>query len=404
MDPVLKLSHVSKNFIIPSERHTSLKSKTLAVGRKPENKMFKVLKDISFSIRPGEFLAIVGKNGSGKSTLLKTIAGIYVPNDGYIEVNGRISPFLELGVGFNPELTARENVYLNGAILGLEKKEIDGLFDEIISFAELERFVDQKLKNFSSGMQVRLAFSVAIRAHAPILLMDEVLAVGDANFQKKCFSVFESMKQEGRTLIFVSHDLSSIRRFCDRVIVLKNGRIDFDGPTEEGLERYESNMKLDTEDRLKYEMERKNSHPKHFQYIEVLSKSMRQGKNKSLVFKQDAGELELEVTLRAKKDLENVNVGFEVRSLTDYTLFFLNTKKAGQKIKFKEGEVKTFVFKFSNFMAEGNYEIYFAAADLKTNDFYFSQEHFLRFIIEKSEYSGGLFSPEFELTIKDREG
>jgi len=397
----LELKNVSKEFIIPSERHTSLKSRALSMGRKNSFNRFKVLRNISFTVNEGEFLAIVGRNGSGKSTLLKTIAGIYVPNSGEVIVNGRISPFLELGVGFNPELTARENVYLNGAILGLTKKEIDQLFDEIISFAELERFVDQKLKNFSSGMQVRLAFSVAIRAHAPILLMDEVLAVGDTNFQKKCFAVFESLKQQGRTLIFVSHDLSSIRRFCDRVIVLNGGKIDYDGPTEKGLDHYEKNTKIDEAERLKYELNKQNSDPKTYRYLDVVSKQMRQGKNKSLVFQQDKGSLELEVSLKSKKDLKDLNVGFDVRSLTDYTLFFINTKKLGQKVNIAEGETKKFTFKFDNFLAEGNYEVYFVVADNKTNDFYFNQEHFLRFIVEKSDKSGGLFSPEFDISIEE---
>ncbi len=185
---------------------------------------FKALSDISFEVKRGEFFGIVGRNGSGKSTLLKMLAGIYVPSRGKIKINGPLSPFIELGVGFNPELSARDNVFLNGSILGLTRSEIAAKFDEIIHFAELEDFVDQKLKNFSSGMQVRLAFSIAIRAQADILLIDEVLAVGDSSFQKKCFDVFREMKQQGRTIVFVTHDMTNVQEFCDRVLVIHDSK------------------------------------------------------------------------------------------------------------------------------------------------------------------------------------
>jgi ABC-type polysaccharide/polyol phosphate transport system ATPase subunit len=181
------------------------------------------LNDVNVDIRRGEFFSIIGRNGSGKSTLLKILAGIYQPTQGKVKISGRLSPFIELGVGFNPELSARDNIFLNGAILGLDRKQIATQFDEIIGFAELEDFVDQKLKNFSSGMLVRLAFSVAIRAHAEILLIDEVLAVGDFEFQQKCFKVFRQLKAAGRTIIFVSHDLGAISEFSDRVLVLDRG-------------------------------------------------------------------------------------------------------------------------------------------------------------------------------------
>jgi ABC-type polysaccharide/polyol phosphate transport system ATPase subunit len=191
--------------------------------RSPGYRRLEALRDVNLEIRTGEFFGIIGRNGSGKSTLLKILAGIYQPTQGKVKVSGRLSPFIELGVGFNPELTARDNIFLNGAILGLDHKDVAAQFDEIIGFAELEDFVDQKLKNFSSGMQVRLAFSVAIRAHAEILLIDEVLAVGDFEFQQKCFRVFRQLKAEGRTIIFVSHDLSAISEFSDRVMVLDRG-------------------------------------------------------------------------------------------------------------------------------------------------------------------------------------
>src|ERR1035437_7356190 len=189
-------------------------------------RIMEALRDVSFEVSAGEFIGIIGHNGSGKSTLLKILSRIYRPDAGVVAVEGKVSPFLELGVGFNPELTARENIFLSGAILGLGRAELHRLFDEIIGFAELEQFVDHKLKNFSSGMEVRLAFSLAIQAHAEILMMDEVLAVGDASFQQKCFDIFARYKREGRTVVLVTHELGAVMTYCDRALLLDHGRRD----------------------------------------------------------------------------------------------------------------------------------------------------------------------------------
>lgn len=215
-----------KSFRLPHEQHSGVKQ--LVVGLfngKRGYETQKVLKDVSFEIKKGEFFGIVGRNGSGKSTLLKLLAGIYVPNKGLVQVNGSLTPFIELGVGFNPELTGRENVLLNGALLGFSRDEMLEMYDDIVTFAELEKFMDQKLKNYSSGMQVRLAFSIAIRAQSDVLLIDEVLAVGDAAFQQKCFDYFDLLKREKRTIIFVSHDMESVKKYCDRAVYLRNGKI-----------------------------------------------------------------------------------------------------------------------------------------------------------------------------------
>lgn len=222
---IIEAENISKTFRIPHEKHATLKQAALGFlnFKKKAFTDLDVLKEVSFNIKKGEFFGILGKNGSGKSTLLKILAGIYTYS-GKLTIHGRISPFLELGVGFNPELTGYENIYLNGAILGLTKKEVDEKLEEIIDFAELEQFMDQKLKNYSSGMQLRLAFSVAIHAHAPIILLDEVLAVGDIRFQEKCFRIFKKMKEEGRTIVFVSHDMSAMEKFCDRILLLNEGK------------------------------------------------------------------------------------------------------------------------------------------------------------------------------------
>lgn len=224
--PIVKVDHLYKSFRLPHEKHNGIKQAIIGVFRgKRGYETQHVLNDISFEIYPGEFFGIVGRNGSGKSTLLKLLAGIYTPDKGAAHIAGTVTPFIELGVGFNPELSGRDNVYLNSALLGMSRKEVDAIYDEIVSFSELERFMDQKLKNYSSGMQVRLAFSIAIRARSDVLIMDEVLAVGDASFQKKCFEVFRKLKQEGRTIILVTHDMGNVEKFCDRVLILNKGEI-----------------------------------------------------------------------------------------------------------------------------------------------------------------------------------
>lgn len=220
----VKVESVHKKFIVPHERQNSLKQTVFNLFKQKRYTTFYALNNINFEVKPGEFYGIIGRNGSGKSTLLKILAQIYQPSSGKVKINGKISPFIELGVGFNMDLTGRENVYLNGAILGITRQETDKLFDEIVAFAELEDFIDQKLKNYSSGMQVRLAFSIAIRAHRGILLIDEVLAVGDSAFQKKCFQSFYDLKRNGNTIIFVTHDMSAVKRFCDRVLIIDKGK------------------------------------------------------------------------------------------------------------------------------------------------------------------------------------
>jgi ABC-type polysaccharide/polyol phosphate transport system ATPase subunit len=226
---------VSKAFRLPHEQYHTLKERVLHPFKFRGYNQFDALKDVSVEVEPGEFFGIVGRNGSGKSTLLKCIAGIYQTDSGEIDVNGRLSPFIELGVGFNPDLTARDNVLINATMLGLTRRQAKERFDDIIAFAELEQFLDLKLKNYSSGMQVRLAFSVAVQVDADILLVDEVLAVGDAAFQQKCYEQFQRMKDEGRTIVLVTHDMGAVARFCDRAMLLERGLVVDEGePTAIG--------------------------------------------------------------------------------------------------------------------------------------------------------------------------
>jgi ABC-2 type transport system ATP-binding protein len=236
----IKVSGVFKNFKLPHERTSSIKSGIVNVFRKRSKRITTqhALRNINFEVKEGEFFGIVGRNGSGKSTLLKILAEIYQPTKGEVSVNGKLVPFIELGVGFNPELTGRENVYLNGALLGFSKKEIDARYDDIVEFAELKDFMDQKLKNYSSGMQVRLAFSVATRAEADILLVDEVLAVGDANFQRKCYEYFKSLKKSRKTVVFVTHDMNAVREYCDRAVLIEDSKLIFEGKAADVANEY----------------------------------------------------------------------------------------------------------------------------------------------------------------------
>lgn len=234
----IKVEHLSKTFKIPHEKISSVRGVVVNAFRKKTYEEFQALDDISFEVGKGEFFGIIGRNGSGKSTLLKILAGIYQQDKGTAEINGMISPFLELGIGFNPELSGRDNVYLNATVLGMTKKQIDEKFDSIVAFSELERFIDQKLNRYSSGMHVRLAFSVAIHANREILLMDEVLAVGDANFQEKCLEQFEKIRSAGKTIILVSHDVNTIVKYCDRVLLLRDGKKVFLGNPKGAVEHY----------------------------------------------------------------------------------------------------------------------------------------------------------------------
>jgi ABC-2 type transport system ATP-binding protein len=251
----ISVKNVSKQFSIPHEKISSLKIAFINLFKKNNHETFYALKDVSFEVKKGEFFGILGRNGSGKSTLLKILAHVYTADKGSAKINGLISPFLELGIGFNPELSGRDNIYLNATVLGLTEKEIDAKFDSIVAFSELERFIDQKVKNYSSGMSVRLAFSVAIHANREILLMDEVLAVGDSNFQSKCLREFAKYKEQGKTVILVTHDIGTVQRYCDRAILLRNGEIAMIGSAEEVGNEYIYQNMSDEEKRIIKEQE-----------------------------------------------------------------------------------------------------------------------------------------------------
>lgn len=238
MTAAVEVVDVAKSFRLPHQRRTTLKEYFLHPFTRSTYEVQHAVEGVSFTIEKGEFFGIIGPNGSGKSTLLKIVAGIYRQDRGTVRLSGLLSPFIELGVGFNPELTARDNVRINGTLLGLSRNELARRFDDIVEFAGLERFIDQKLKNFSSGMQVRLAYSIAIQVDFDILLLDEVLAVGDQEFQDKCLATFRGFREAGKTVIFVSHDLDSVERYCDRALLMRGGRPQLLGAPSEVIAAY----------------------------------------------------------------------------------------------------------------------------------------------------------------------
>ena len=243
----VKVDHVSKFFKLPTESTQSLRTSLVnrfrgIKGYKEQN----VLKDISFEVEKGDFYGIVGRNGSGKSTLLKIISEIYIPEKGTVTIDGKLVSFIELGVGFNPELTGRENVYMNGAMLGFSTEEVDVMYNDIVEFAELGEFMNQKLKNYSSGMQVRLAFSVAIKAQGDILILDEVLAVGDEAFQRKCNDYFMERKHSGKTTILVTHDMNAVKKYCNKAVLIENGLVKVVGNPDDVANQYSLDNATDT--------------------------------------------------------------------------------------------------------------------------------------------------------------
>ena len=236
----IKVTHVSKDFKLYYDRANTLKEKLLFFSKKNKSKdtVLHVLQDINLSIEKGESVALIGTNGSGKSTLLKLMTKIIYPNKGKITTNGKLTSLLELGAGFHDDFTGRENIYFNASIFGLTKKEIDEKVDEIIEFSELQEFIDNPVRTYSSGMYMRLAFSVAINVQADILLIDEILAVGDQHFQEKCFNKLEELKESGKTIVIVTHSMNQVKQFCDRAIWLYKGKVKMDGNVDQVLEEY----------------------------------------------------------------------------------------------------------------------------------------------------------------------
>ncbi len=328
MNPVVEVSHLRKRFLLPLDKSSTLKYRVTHWRSSSRYRDLIALNDISFDIPPGQFLGIAGPNGCGKSTLLKILCKIYKADSGYARVNGEFSAFLELGVGFNPELTARENIFLGGAMLGLTRAQLRDKVDEVFAFAELEDFAEQKLKNFSSGMQVRLAFSVAILAQTDLLVMDEVLAVGDASFQEKCFDTFSRYKREGKTIVLVSHALSSLEEYCDRVILLNRGEIIADGPAVEVTSTYHrmvADHALAAERDIGGELNRGD--PSHWgsRDVEFVAVNLIDGSGQKARRFDTGAPMTLDMQLLVNRDIGDVVCGMAIRRADGLLLAGTNT-------------------------------------------------------------------------------
>ena len=339
----IKVDHVSKDFILPHEKINSIKSIFTSAAKKRNGKKETqhALKDISFEIKKGEFFGIVGRNGSGKSTLLKILAGIYQPTNGSVKTNGKLVPFIELGVGFNPELTGRENVFLNGAILGFSENEVANMYEDIVNFAELERFMDQKLKNYSSGMQVRLAFSMAVRADAEILLIDEVLAVGDADFQRKCFEYFKKLKKDNTTVVFVSHDMDAVRQYCERAVLIEDSNLVESGDAQSIAKSY-TQMFIENTD-----VQEDHASKKWGDKTAVIT-------NPSVDY--DGSKIIFSYTIKANTEVDSIIYGFSVRDNQGLKLIATNNKLMNEpSITLSKSQTIRITYTFDNVLNDGEY-------------------------------------------------
>ncbi len=395
----VKVEHLTKSFKIPLESSNGLKQKLINTikGRKGY-RTFTPLSDISFEIKKGEFFGIVGRNGSGKSTLLKSIAGIYTIESGKVSVDGTLIPFIELGVGFNAELSGRENVYLNGALLGFSNKEMAAMYDEIVDFAELHDFMEERLKNYSSGMQVRLAFSIAIRAKGDILLLDEVLAVGDESFQRKCYEYFAELKREGRTVILVSHSMESVQQFCTKALLLNDGNI----------ELIADPIKVATEySRLNrpQEVHHKQLDEPRVVYDNVQDLNVKihtdSGPDLTQVVTGNDKYLRITNTISLKKSVKDAFFGFTIRKQNGELVYWYTTESPNaQIIEFKQGKAFNVEFEIQNIFGEGKYEI---GVYIRSNDRtieYLAEDNAHSFKVVDRGRNGWISHPNVKVSIK----
>lgn len=377
----IEVKNIKKSFYLPHHKNDSLKSAITQVfkAREKGGKTFDALRDVSFNVEKGDFFGILGRNGSGKSTLLKIISDIYRPTKGSVRHDGKLVSFIELGVGFKAELTGRENVFLNGALLGFSKDEVAAMYDDIVSFAELEEFMEQKLKNYSSGMKVRLAFSVAIRARADILILDEVLAVGDAAFQRKCNDYFKTLKDDGKTVILVTHSMGAVREYCNKAVVVESGKIIFQGDADGAADKYLDLFKerkkdtgSDQEDGVVSDVE--------LQGVSVLQT----GKvAKKIKFKSD---FSVEIKVKASKAYDNVAMGMYFYDNRDRSIVVFSSKAYGKMVLNKG--VNTIVFDIQNVFANGDYYINFAIEDAVTKKLLVQKHNISPFAVDSSGTEG----------------
>lgn len=352
----IKVQDVHKRFFLPHHKDDQIKSRFInALTKKKKGGEWQLaLNGISFEVEKGDFFGVLGRNGSGKSTLLKIISEIYQPTSGKVEKHGKLVPFIELGVGFKQELTGRDNVYLNGAMLGFSRKEIDAMYDEIVEFAELENFMDQRLKNYSSGMKVRLAFSIAIRSEADILLLDEVLAVGDAAFQRKCYNYFQKLKDNKQTIILVTHSMSAVKEYCTKAILIEDGKIIESGEAARVADRYLDLFNKPEAIGLSKKVISETDTPVYISEIKTID----QDKNITNNFSAEDATITLLVTLSANSNFDNPVIGFSIKDNQDRPVVAFNTEDVDFKIdNLVKGESVEIRVVIQNILNDGTYRI-----------------------------------------------
>lgn len=409
----LTVEHVGKYFKLPTEDSSEIKQLFINWTRGIKGyKKQEVLKDINFTVNKGDFFGIVGRNGSGKSTLLKVISGIYTPNKGKVHINGTLIPFIELGVGFNPELTGRENIYLNGALLGFTKKQIDDMYQDIVDFAELHDFMDQKLKNYSSGMQVRLAFSVAIKARGDILVLDEVLAVGDEAFQKKCNDYFYDAKREGKTIILVTHSMDAVRQFCNKAIFINEGRIEAAGNPNVVANKYSDLFRKEYIKKIK-EDDNDNDDKDSDKYCDVelelihveQIKSGQWMKTKLVEFHKD---YRINLKFRLKQDYLRAKMGVQIVDRAGRTVHSFTSNALGlHKFSLRKG-LNRVAIESENVLGEGDYTVRIMLYDESNGRELFVDNEALHFIVIDQDVvkvsKFGLTHPQYKFMVNDENG
>ena len=393
-EPIIQVRGVSKDFLLPHLRRNTLKSYVVNAFRgRRVLEVQHALRDIDFDIPRGEFFGVVGRNGSGKSTLLKIMAGIYKPTGGHVTVDGRLIPFIELGVGFNHELTGRDNVYLNGAMMGFSKTEVDAIYDDVVAFAELEEYMDQKLKNYSSGMQVRLAFSLATRASGDVLLVDEVLAVGDAAFQRKCFEYFRTLKRSDTTVVFVTHNMEAVREFCDRAIMIEDSRLVAEGSARDVAEQYTRLFTPTAADG-----EASASSPDNrwgeglVRYVDVVVPAVLDGDD----------ELCVELEVEASEAVDEVVFGFAVLGSGGNAVLGANSlRKERGCVSLRPGERRRIRWSVPNIFSDGRYTLDVAIGDRSGVTTYDHWKEAATFTVVKDEKTAYPVTPPTSFEVVD---
>jgi len=391
----IEVEDLHKSFRIPTQRVDSLKERAVHPFASREYRELHALDGISFEIRQGEFFGIVGRNGSGKSTLLKLLASIYRADAGRIRIAGRMAPFIELGVGFNQELTARENVVLNGVMMGLTPKEVRDRLDTVIEFAELEEFADLKLKNYSSGMLIRLAFSVMLQADADVLLIDEVLAVGDAAFQQKCADAFYRMKAEGRTIVLVTHEMAAVEAYCHRAMLLSEGKIIYSGdPAEAGREYLKLNFEADISSGVEAETDDLGEGAK------VLGCRVENAAGEEVSTLEDHEQIRIHADVELQREASAVHVGFLVSNANEIGVcdFGELVARPDYPAEMPVGQRFSVTATIENRLAAGRYFVHFVATS--PSGISVQVQNAASFVVFSAEHTRGVIAPDHEIEVR----